>query len=190
LVILALPYCAKCDCAKCGKELAAEASFCVFCGMPARRGFSVPSVRPSPPAKHSHTERNVVIASALILLVSIAVGSTVSTPTVEPPSTQTGQAEWTTIKAFYRSENKDTENFTVATNYWRIVYTISAEDEQFAAFSAFIYHSGETAGYVASVSLNRSGTEMSYVRAGPGDFYVSVLAANLRSWTIEVQIQQ
>jgi hypothetical protein len=85
---------------------------------------------------------------------------------------------------------QDTEDFNVPTNYWRIVYTTVAENEQYAGFSAFVYPSGETAGYVAQVTFNKSGTETSYVRAGPGDFWISVLAANLRSWTIEVQIQQ
>jgi hypothetical protein len=36
----------------------------------------------------------------------------------------------------------------------------------------------------------KSGTDTTYVRAGPGDFWISVGAANLKSWTIEVQIQQ
>jgi hypothetical protein len=101
-----------------------------------------------------------------------------------------GQAGWKTIKTFTGSSYKDTEDFTVPTDYWRIVYTIRAESEEYAAFSAYIYPSGETAIYVTSVSFDKSGTDASYIREGPGDFWIKVLAANLRSWTIEVQIQQ
>jgi DNA/RNA endonuclease G (NUC1) len=87
-------------------------------------------------------------------------------------------------------EGKDTEDFTVPTNYWRIVYTTNAENEQYALFSFFVYPSGETKSFVASVTFVKSGTDTTYARAGPGDFWIKVLAANLRTWTIEVQTQQ
>ena len=101
-----------------------------------------------------------------------------------------GQGEWKTIETFTGSADRDTEDFNVPTNYWRIVYTIEAENEQYAGFYFFVYPSGETKSYVASVIGFKSGTDTTYVRAGPGDFWIKVLAANLRSWTIEVQIQQ
>ncbi len=100
------------------------------------------------------------------------------------------QGEWKTIKTLTGSANKDTEDFTVPTNYWRIAYTIKAENEQYALFSVFVYPSGETAKYVAFVTLNKSGTDTSYIRAGPGDFWIHVITANLNSWTVEIQTQQ
>lgn len=110
--------------------------------------------------------------------------------TIQQTTTQTtARVEWKTIKTFTGSADKATEDFNVPTNYWRIVYTINAENEQFAGFYAFVCLSGKDDS-VASVNLNKSGTETSYIRAGPGDFWVKVLAANLKSWTIEVQIQQ
>jgi len=53
------------------------------------------------------------------------------------------------------SADKRTEDFTVPTNYWRIVYTIKAQNEQYGGFYAYIYPSGETKSYVASVELNK-----------------------------------
>jgi len=109
-----------------------------------------------------------------------------TTASWQPPA----QGEWKTTYTFTGSEAKDTEDFNVPTNYWRVVYTVKAESEQYAAFYLYVYPSGETAGYVAHVALMKSGSDVSYVRAGPGNFYLKVLAANLNSWTIEVQIQQ
>ena len=201
-------------CSKCGKDLPDGVDFCAFCGESTRLGPSVPSVAPTPPARPSQRTRNILIGVVLILVVLIAAGSiaprqtttqktlTVTTSTVEyvtivqtltvqPSFTQTlGQGEWKTIKTFTGIEGKDTEDFNVSTNYWRIVYTIKAESEQYASFSFFVYPSGETKSYVASVTFIKSGTDTTYVRAGPGDFWIKVLAANLKSWTIEVQTQQ
>jgi len=121
---------------------------------------------------------------------TLTAGYNYQRATIQQTTTQTtAQVEWKTIKTFTGSDNRDTEDFNVPTNYWRIVYTIEAESEQFAGFYAFVCLSGKDDS-VASVSLNKSGTETSYIRAGPGDFWIKVLAANLKSWTIEVQIQQ
>jgi len=124
----------------------------------------------------------VKLLPVLVILIVVCIQS-ISTQTL-------AQGEWKTIKTFQGSGNKDTEDFTVPVNYWRIVYTTNANNEQYASFSIFVYPSGETAKYVAFVTFNKSGTDTSYLRAGPGDFWIHVLAANLNSWTIEVQTQQ
>lgn len=128
------------------------------------------------------TSQTIEIQTSYTLVRSLTAQST------SPGATS--QGEWKTIATFTGSGYGNTEDFTVLTNYWRIVYTIKAENEQYARFYAFVYPSGETRSYVASLDLRKSGTETSYVRAGPGDFWIEVLAANLQSWTIEVQTQQ
>jgi hypothetical protein len=106
------------------------------------------------------------------------------------PTTSQAVGQWKTIRTFTGSANKDTEDFTVQANYWRIVYTAQAPSEPMV-FSAFIYPSGETAAYAAFVTLKKPGTtETSYIRAGPGDFWIKIIAGNVNSWTIDVQIQQ
>ena len=129
---------------------------------------------------------SIKLLSVLIITIIVAA-----------QSTQIQAAgEWKTIKTFTgsaptgkRAIDQKTEDFTVPTNYWRTVYTIKAQNEQYASFSAYIYPSGETVKNVAKVDFYKSGTDTSYVRAGPGDFWISVLAANLSSWTIEIQTQ-
>jgi hypothetical protein len=105
-------------------------------------------------------------------------------------STQTlAQGGWKMVKTLIESWDKDSENFMVPTNYWRIVYTVVAQTEQYAGFSVYIYSGGKATGYVAHVNFDKFGTEVSYVHAGPGDFWIHVGGADLRSWMIEVQIQ-
>lgn len=124
---------------------------------------------------------SIKLLSVLILMIILGAQST---------STQIlAQSEWKTTKTLTGSASKDTEDFTVPTNYWRIVYTITT-DSQFPVFSIFVYPSGETKNFVAFMDLRKPGTDTSYVRAGPGDFWIHVAAANLKSWTIEVQTQQ
>ncbi|MGA8905219.1 MAG: hypothetical protein WB661_09455 [Candidatus Bathyarchaeia archaeon] len=119
--------------------------------------------------------------------------TSVQTLTAQLSSTQTAnQGEWKTISTVTGSASKDTADFTAPTNYWRIVYTIQAQNglEQYASFTIFVYPSSETQSFVASAALFKSGTDTTYIRAGPGDFWIKVIAANLVSWTIEVQVQQ
>jgi hypothetical protein len=78
----------------------------------------------------------------------------------------------------------------VPASYLRIVDAVNARHDQYAVFSVFVYSSGETEKYVAYVTFNQSGNDTSYIRAGPGDFWINVITANLNSWTIEVQTQQ
>jgi hypothetical protein len=129
----------------------------------------------------------VVIVAAIIL-----AGPMVNLYYSQPPSSQQNQEtkEWVTIRTFTGSGNLDTEDFTVATGYWRIIYTTQASNEQFAGFSAYVYPSGETTYYITHADLDKSGTGTSYVRADPGNFWIKVLAANLYSWTIQIQTQQ
>jgi hypothetical protein len=109
----------------------------------------------------------------------------------QPTSEQNQEPkEWVTIRIFTGSGDLDTEDFNVPTGYWRIVYTTQALDERFAVFSAYIYPSGEITRYITHVDFDKSGTDTGYVRAGPGSFWIRVLAANLSSWTIQVQTQQ
>jgi hypothetical protein len=106
------------------------------------------------------------------------------------PTSQTPpQGQWKTIQTFTGQAGKDIQDFNVPTGYWRITYTANAQNSQ-PVFSFFVYPSGETALFVASVTFAKSGTDTTYVHAGPGGFWIHVLAANLSSWTIEVQIQQ
>ena len=69
---------------------------------------------------------SVRLLSALIVVIIVSLQAS-STPTL-------AQGEWKTIKTLSGSGNKDTEDFTVPTNYWRIVYTVTAQYVEYASF--------------------------------------------------------
>lgn len=115
--------------------------------------------------------------------------TTSPTETVEPePPAQTG--EWKTIEKFSGVDDKSTKDFYVTSNYWRVKYTVQAESEQYAAFVIIVYPADETESFTEMIDFDQSGTDISYIREGPGNFYLKIGAANLKSWTIEVQIQE
>lgn len=139
----------------------------------------------------SITQTQTIVQSQTIVQPQTIVQTEtiVQTPTAQFTSAQTAAGQWTTIATFTGSESKDSQDFNVPADYWRIVYTISAAN-QYSTFYLFVYPSGETKIYVASVTFTQSGTDTSYIRAGPGGFWLHVIAANLSSWSIEIQIQQ
>ena len=86
---------------------------------------------------------------------------------------------------FTGSSDRTTPPFTVTTSEWIIdwSYVPDYEYPEYAGFGFYVYPRGETVMYVESVlSGSTSGSTYSY--AGPGEYYVEVLAANLKSWTI------
>lgn len=177
-------------CTKCGAGLEAQSA-----PVP---GPSLEAI-PSQPVKPWHTNRSIIAIVILVILIGITATSIMRVSEVPTQQSQTsptaaqtsGAGQWKTIETFAGSSDKDTEDFNVPTNYWRLAYTITAQPyQQFVGFSAVIYPGGKISGSVASVNLDKSGTDTGYVRAGPGSFWISIVAVNLSSWTIEVQIQE
>ena len=204
-------------CKKCGKTLTSDARFCEFCGISVTQ--PVASIPNPISAFSTSSDRKKLLAMLLVAFaIGVAIGGssvrtspevgyititksyaasyltitrTVTGATYPETSAQTvAQGEWKTIATLAGSGDKDTEDFNVPTNYWRIVYTISQEySGGYTYFRAYIHRSGEAGDSVASVELGKSGTETSYIREGPGDFWIKVVSGNVDSWTIEVQIQ-
>jgi hypothetical protein len=110
------------------------------------------------------------------------------TQALQAATSQSGQ--WKTILTLAGTSYKDTQNFQVPTNYWRILVTIQLQGEGTGmGFVVSINQEGSSSSYVSEMSLTQPGTETSYVHAGPGTFWFSIQAANV-NWTIEVQIPQ
>lgn len=114
---------------------------------------------------------------------------TVTTGQTQPTTTQTpGQGGWTTIATFTGINDKNTPDFTVPTNIWRITYTVQPANA-YSSFSFYLYPSGQTETFLTSVLYVASGTDTTYVHVGPGAFWLDVAAVNLISWTIQIQVQ-
>lgn len=101
-------------------------------------------------------------------------------------SVASGQ-EWKSITTFTGKGDKTTAPFYIASNKWRINWEVKAEVEAYAGFHFFVYPEGETAMYVESISHDGSGKDTTYIYKGPGNFYIKVSAANLKSWTLSIE---
>ncbi len=120
--------------------------------------------------------------------VTTTITKTTSAPLYTIPTNATGN--WTSIYKFKGVGSKTSEDFKVPVGYWRLKYTVEAEDEKYAHFSIFVYPAGEMDFYTEYITFDNSGHDYSYIRGEVGYYYIKVNAANLRSWQIRVDIQE
>lgn len=121
-------------------------------------------------------KRIIVVSLVLVALLVACIAPTAY-----------AQEEWVTVKTFTAKSDKTTETFYISGAKWRINWTANAESPEFGVFGFFVYPEGETVMYVESVSHDGSGSDTTYIYQGNNSFYIKVLAANLSSWTIEVE---
>lgn len=78
--------------------------------------------------------------------------------------------------------------FTITTSEWIIDWEYEPEPEypDMAVVSFFIYPRGETAMYTEAIMPGSETSGSSYSYAGPGDYYVEVIAANVLSWEVVI----
>jgi hypothetical protein len=96
--------------------------------------------------------------------------------------------EWTTVQTFTGEGNETTPPFHISGTEWRITWAIDAEYPEYAAFDLFIYPEGTHSMFTERISYSGGSTgDTVYVYEGGQDYYVKVIAANLRSWTIRVE---
>jgi hypothetical protein len=69
---------------------------------------------------------------------------------------------------------------------WVINWSFVPDSEypDLAVLGFYVYPRGETAAYVESVAMPSGTSGSTYSYAGPGDYYVKVISANIESWTI------
>jgi uncharacterized repeat protein (TIGR02543 family) len=85
--------------------------------------------------------------------------------------------------------DKTSAPFEVTTQEWIIdwSYIPGHEYPEYAIFGFFVYPRGDTVDYVESVTLPESTSGSTYSYAGPGEYYVKVICANIRSWKITIR---
>ena len=80
---------------------------------------------------------------------------------------------FTTIKQWSGSATKDTESFTINSNYWRISWNVKGD----GAFQIFIYdQDNEQVGLVGDI---RSGSGFSYVYSPAGEYHLGIDSSNV-----------
>ena len=185
-------------CKHCGEQIHSTADLCPFCGKSTvSQGPTVKKVKTAPV---SPPKRRLPLKIIGLLVVVFLAGSLFgylvapkaqveSSPTmvitstngVESPTNAT--ENWVTVRIFYGTEPTTTEKFHISKDVWRIKYSVEAENTH-PGFAITIAPSGQI------ITYDQSGTEVSYVYDGPGDYYLDIWAVGLDSWTIEIQVQQ
>ena len=136
------------------------------------------------------------------LLILFAIGSmvtpdknTATTTGNAPQSTTQAQTTapavtWHSVANFTGSGDKNTPSFTTKGTKFKVVINASTSSPEYALMSFFAYLEGETKSYVGSGDMGTfsqsSQSDEFEVTASPGNYYLSVIAANLNKWHVEV----
>jgi uncharacterized repeat protein (TIGR02543 family) len=90
---------------------------------------------------------------------------------------------------FTGSSDRTTPPFTVTTSEWIIDWSYVPDPEypEYASFGFFVYPRGETEVYVESVLFPGSTSGSTYSYAGPGEYYIKLSCANIKSWKITIK---
>lgn len=98
------------------------------------------------------------------------------------------QEEWVQVGVFTGKGDKTTAPVDISGAKWRINWTAEEAVDGVGIFGFFVYPEGETVMYVESIMhSDGSASDTTYIYQGKGSFYIKVGAANLSSWTIEVE---
>ena len=110
-------------------------------------------------------------------------------PAVVPPSEATAnEAGWTTVKSFIGKEGTTTPAFSISGSKWRIIWTIEAQNPQYAVFDILVYRQDGPAMLTKRISYSKgmSGDTV-YIDEGSHEYYLKVISANLNNWTANVE---
>jgi len=91
------------------------------------------------------------------------------------------------VQTFTGTGIKETQPFTVTSDTWRLRYDFqsSTPDQQSSSFDMSVYKTGNTIPE-SVISLERPGSDTTYVNAGAGTYYLSIGSANA-TWTVTVE---
>lgn len=92
---------------------------------------------------------------------------------------------WRPIGTWTGDGSSETERFTTAGSEWRITWRTTGDPRKVCALGIYVYDSAGT--FVALAALRQGvGSDTSYVRAEPGEYYLSVISC-ASDWEIAVE---
>src|SRR5215217_971818 len=91
------------------------------------------------------------------------------------------------VHTFTGSGIKETQPFTVTSDTWRLRYDFESttSDQQSSSFDMSVYKRGNTIPE-SVITLERPGSDTTYVQAGAGTYYLSIESANA-TWSVTVE---
>lgn len=106
------------------------------------------------------------------------------------PAQQSVATEWQTVQDWAGSGIKQTESFTTASREWRIYW--KTKNEAFAGagiFQVMVHQAGNDALVTLAANKQGTGSDVTYVRAPPGRYYLTINSGNV-DWLVRVEDQQ
>jgi hypothetical protein len=91
------------------------------------------------------------------------------------------------VQTFTGSGIKETQPFTVSGDTWRLRYDFESNtpDQHSSSFDMSVYKTGNTIPE-SVITLERPGSDTTYVNAGAGTYYLSIGSAN-GTWSVTVE---
>jgi hypothetical protein len=91
------------------------------------------------------------------------------------------------VQTFTGSGIRETQPFTVTSDTWRLRYDFQSTtpDQQSSSFDMSVYKTGNTIPE-SVITLERPGSDTTYVNAGAGTYYLSIGSANA-TWTVTAE---
>lgn len=133
----------------------------------------------------------------ILVLVVFASGctssntnSSYSNESSSQSGSNTNSAAWHSVANFTGSGDKNTPSFQTQGKKFKLKISATTTSPQYAVMSFFTYPEGETVSYVDHGDLgdfNQTTVSDEFeITADPGNYYIKILAANLKNWKIEV----
>ena len=128
---------------------------------------------------------------------TVTIAPTASTITVTPTNTvqvtitktvtETVTATITPVATpatFTGNSDETTAPFSLDSQDWTVSWSYATSQPQYAALAVYVYPVGQKIPVVDIPNAQSPGSTFSY--AGPGQYYVQIISANLDSWTVTV----
>jgi len=157
---------------------------------------------------HLHKMVSKKIFTTGLVLVSAcsfipACGQPVKTPATTQPPTQVenetppetstpeetkSEEVWSTVKIFTGIESTTTAPFNISSTEWRVIWTIDAQNPEYAVFDILVYPQDKSGIITKKISYSKGTSgDIVYIYKGGGDYYLKIITANLGKWTVTVE---
>jgi hypothetical protein len=130
----------------------------------------------------------IAFLSIIVLFVGLAIDlCLLIKANWDDPRIAYAQQNCDEVHTFTGSGIKETQPFTVTGDTWRLRYDFesTSTDQQSSSFDMSVYKTGNTIPE-SVITLERPGSDTSYVNAGAGTYYLSIGSANA-TWTVTVE---
>jgi hypothetical protein len=98
------------------------------------------------------------------------------------------EAGWTHAKSFSGKDSQTTAAFPISGTKWRIIWTVDAQNPQYAVFDILVYPKDNPGVLIERISYSKGlSGDTAYIDEGGRDYYLKIIVANLANWAVTVE---